>query len=154
VTTEVLGVLTRPEPRKVSTALALATAVTLVVVLPLAIVSWQGRDDRPADSNGLTVVSAGTTSSLGGATLDRDRESMVFVLDDPDVVAVAWSLNFAEGELIANGEHVGPPPHRLDVPEATLGGLSVGLYDLLVSTTDRNGHEDERAARFAIGDPQ
>lgn len=150
----VLGVLTRPEPRKVSTSLVLATVVTVIVVLPIAIVSWQGRGNGAADSQGLTVISAGTPLELGGATIDPRRGSTVFVLDDPDVVAVAWSLNFAEGELIAKGEQVGLPPHQLDLSETTLGTLGVGLYDLLVSTTDRNGHEDERAARFAIGDPQ
>ena len=43
----VLGVLTRPEPRKVSTALVLATVVTVIVVLPSPSFPGKGEATEP-----------------------------------------------------------------------------------------------------------
>lgn len=138
------------EPRRVSAALVLATVVTLAAVIPLGVVAWQSRgDDGPAPSEGLLFSDSGSTGSLSGAVL-RPGTSATLQIDGDDVVAAAWALYDADGELVASGNSVGAPPYDLEWPGGTLGSLETGLYDLLVSATDPDGDVIERAARFAI----
>ncbi len=153
--TDVIGRATIPaEPKRVGAAMALATIVTLVAVVPLAIVAWQARSDGPVASEGLTVsVGSETPAALAGKVL-RPGVDAELGLDSAELVAASWALHAADGPLIAEGRNVGAPPFAFDLAPGTIAGLAPGIYDVLVTGTEGDGTLVERAARFAVGDPE
>ncbi len=131
-------------------AFLLATVVTLAAAVPLGVLAWQGRNEVAVASDGLLIEVAGATAELNGFVLERGNTAELS-LNDPQIVAAAWSLYTAEGALAYNGESVGTPPLSISLPVDALSSLTPGLYDLLVSATNRDGEPTERAARFSIG---
>lgn len=141
---------TSPEPKKVSAAIVLATVVTLAAVIPLSVVVIQARgEDGPAADTGLVMADQGVTTELSGAVVSPGAEAVLQVAGD-EFVAAAWVLYGSDGDEIASGNSVGAPPFTLALRDGELAGLSVGLYDLLVTATLPDGKVVERAARIAI----
>ena len=140
------------EPRRIGSALILASIVTLAAVIPLAILALRADDGDPAATTaGLTVDRGDGAEPLSGAVIDPSFDASLNINGD-DLVAAAWSLMTPDGFLLAEGRAVGAPPYPVDLPAGLLAGLEPGLYDLLVTTTLADGSNDRRAARFAIGD--
>lgn len=139
------------EPRRVSSALILASVVTLAAVIPLAILALRADDDNAAPTAGLTVDLDNGPEALSGVVIGRDEDAALRI-DGDDLIAAAWSLMTPDGFLLAEGRSVGAPPYPVDLPAGLLGGLDDGLYDLLVTVTLEDGSTDRRAARFAVGD--
>ncbi len=135
---------------RLGAALVLATVVTLAAAVPLGVLAWQGRMQVPVASDGLVINVDGTTARLNGFVLEPGAKAEL-TLDDPQVVAAAWSLYTAEGDLMYNGESVGTPPLSISLPADALSSLAPGAYDLLISATMSDGEPTERAARFSIG---
>ena len=139
------------EPRRVSSALILASVVTLAAVIPLAILALRADDDNAAPTSGLTIDVGNGTEPLTGVVIDRGDDAALSI-EGEDLIAAAWSLMTPDGFLLAEGRAVGAPPYPVELPAGLLGGLDDGLYDLLVTVTLEDGSTDRRAARFAIGD--
>lgn len=143
----------RGDARRVGTALAIATLVTLTAAVPLGIVAWSNRDIGPASTAGLVLSSSAGIESLSGLVIEPGRE-LELRIDDPQLVAVAWALYRDGEELVARDEALGPGPFVIDLSDGSFASLAEGRYDLLVTGTERDGSVVERAARFAVGDPR
>lgn len=139
------------ERRRVSSALVLATAVTLAAAIPLAVLALRADDDG-APAAGLIVDVGNGPEALAGVVI-QPRSDATLSIDGDDLIAAAWSLVTPDGFLLAEGRAVGAPPFPVELPPGLLSGLDDGLYDLLVTATLEDGSTDRRAARFAIGDP-
>lgn len=139
------------EPRRVSTALVLASVVTLAAVVPLTILALRADDEDVAPAAGLSVDLGAGTEALSGAVLDPGADATLSI-DGEGLIAAAWSLTTPDGFLLAEGRAVGAPPYPVELPTGLLSGLEPGLYDLLVTATLDDGSTDRRAARFAIGE--
>lgn len=141
-----------PEQRRVSTALVLATVVTLAAAIPLGVLALDGRaNDEAAPSDGLVLSQGSAVTQLAGAVLDVGSDATLLI-DDDDLVAASWTLYTADGFLLAEGNVIGATPFEIDLPAGTIATLEPGLYDLLVTATTVEGSESPRAARFAIGE--
>lgn len=139
------------EPRRVSSALILASVVTLAAVIPLAVLALRADDDPVAPASGLTVDLGNGPEALSGVVIDRGDTAELSIEGD-DLIAAAWSLSTPDGFLLAEGRSVGAAPYPVELPAGLLAGLDDGLYDLLVTATLEDGSTDRRAARFAVGD--
>ena len=138
------------EPRRVSSALVLASIVTLAAVVPLAILALRADDENAAPTTGLTVDLGNGSEALSGVVIDPAADATLSI-DGDDLIAASWSLMTPDGFLLAEGRAVGAPPYPVELPAGLLAGLDPGLYDLLVTATLDDGSTDGRAARFAIG---
>lgn len=139
------------EPRRVSSALILATLVTLAAVIPLAVLALRADDGTAAPASGLTVDLGSGPQALSGVVLDRGDDAGLGISGD-GLIAAAWSLTTRDGFLLAEGRAVGAPPYPVELPVGLIAGLDEGLYDLLVTVTLDDGSTDRRAARFAISE--
>ena len=144
------GATSSTTPRRTSTTLVLAAVVTLAVAIPLGVVAWQARgDDGPAPDNGLMITSGGSTEDLAGTVIPQGIDPTLSIAGD-DLIAAAWAVYTSDGMQLAQGNAVGTPPFRVDLPVGTIGGWEEGIYDLLVTVTAEDGSTSERAARFAV----
>ena len=146
------GVGATAEPRRVSSAVLLASVVTLAAVIPLTVLALRGGDAEQAPTEGLTLVVAGEATELSGAVLQAGADAELSIHGD-DLIAAAWTLNTPDGFLLAEGRAVGAAPYRVDLPQGLLAGLQPGLYDLLTTVTLDDGSTERRAARFAVEAP-
>lgn len=140
------------DTKRVTVALAVATAVTLAAAVPLGAIAWAARDTAPAAADGLVIEVAGEVRALSGYILAAGADAELQI-DDPEFVAAAWSL-YEGDDLLAGAEVIGEPPYILELTGADLASLTRGTYDLLVTGTQRDGTVVERAATFAVGDGQ
>ena len=132
-----------------SSALLLASIVTLIAVVPLTVLALRSDSDDVAPATGLVVAVGGAEADLNGATLAPGADAS-FSIEGDDLIAAAWSLSTSDGSPLAEGRAVGAAPYRVELPVGLLDGLEPGQYDLLATVTLEDGSTHRRAARFAV----
>lgn len=150
----VSGLFSDARPRDRALTLLIASVITAAICVPLAVAAFDARDDAPAASTGISLVTAEGSIGAGGAVLLEGTEATILV-DDPDVLAIAWALHAVDSGSQDGSSDVSPlaggedrtAPLEID---AAIAALAPGSYDLLITATTRAGAIDRRAAQFTI----
>lgn len=139
-----------------------ATAITLVVAVPLTLRALDARnDDRPrsAPTDGIVVTLGATAGPLDGATITG---APVVSFDLPDTGATAFRLVDVVGNEVVDGtDTFGPDftmyttddglPAAFDTTEFSDGPYTIYVTFTLVDPLDDTTSEAYRMASFVIG---